>query len=206
MKKYELTERGKIIICVILVLLIFILPATIFAVKAWSNAPPPEDPPRSSAPEPEDTVVSDRPLPDGSGFNPLDPAENENGEQGSFDPPVNDAIGEPEFGPLNLDLAGGTMQFRFSPELQDSLDDDTISMLGEFIKSPMNTDRTQIVVEMPQLSEDNTSLLITAITEAFAMHGVRQEALAYVALQTNPDEDERSFEVKVAFLPKGDQK
>ena len=206
MTNYELTERGKIIIAVILVLLLLVLPSTILVVLAWDNTPPPvNDPPQTSEPEPDpdsdSSVISDRPLPDGSGFNPDDTTLNENGESGSFDPapelPGDVPVYMPVYGPVSIDRNEGTMLFLFAPGIQDTLDDKTVSMLGEFVTSPKNTIDTVILIEIPLLPEEDTNTLISAIAEAFAKHGVSQSELAYIVYQTDTDED--AYVVTLSF-------
>jgi len=240
-----LTERGKIIICVVLVLLIFIIPATVFAVRAWSSpAPPPAEPPSSSVPEPDDSVISDGPLPDGSGFDPHEPSEPDEGEQGSFDPvqePPDDPSQEPaegsgqepgeepgedpahepdddqpedpddppqepgqeqpeqspEVGPVDINRSEGTMSFTFAPGLQDALDADSAAMLSSFLSSPKNTKDAEIIVEIPQLSIYDRTALISAVTNAFASHGVTKDTLTFKTYQASPNDD--PVKVMMAF-------
>ena len=208
MRGYELTDRGKVIIAVLLVILIFVIPATILAVRAWAiSTPPPEDPRQSAEPLPlpaDDTPpeISNGPLPNGSGFNPLDPSDQDppqncDDESDLSDPPQDLPSSQPEYGQAELNLAEGTMIFVFAPDVHDSLDDTTVSMLGEFLTSPKNTHKTKVAVEMPNLSEEDTAALISALADAFAQHGVTQEKLVYLKHQTEPSE--RSFEVILSY-------
>ena len=207
MRGYELTDRGKVVIAVILVILIFVIPATILAVRAWaSSTPPPEDPRQTAEPIPlpadAPPEISNGPLPNGSGFNPLDPSNQDpsqdiNDETDLPDPPQDPPLSEPEHRPAELNLAEGTMLFIFAPDEQDTLDDQVASMLGEFLTSPHNTLKAKIAVEMPNISEEDTSALISALSDAFAQHGVTQEKLVYAKNQTEPVE--RFFEVKLSY-------
>ena len=200
MRGYDLTERGKIIIAVILVTLIFVIPALVLAVNAWNNTPEtPEDPPQTETPEDPQSGISNGPLPDGSGFTPVETPKPENGEQGSFDPPLDppEEMPVPEFGPVGIDQSAGTMSFMYAPDMQESLDGDTISMMGEFVSSPKNTAESQIIVELPDLSDDETSVLINAIADAFAQHDVVRDVLSYVV--SPADSNERIFEVNLSF-------
>ena len=197
MHSYEVTERGKIIIAILIVLIIFVIPAIVLAVNAWNNSPPIDDPPHSTAPEPDNSSISDRPLPDGSGFNPPDPPESSNGEQGSFDP-IGDGPEVSEFGPVGFSRSAGTMSFKFHPDLQNTLDSDTLVMIGEFITSPKNTADSMIAVEMPQISGDELSKLTKAIIDAFATHDVPLEKLDFTNSLSNSNE--RSIEVRLHFF------
>ena len=227
MKSYELTERGKIIIAVILVILLLVLPSTILAVRAWAgSAPPPDDQPVTAVPLPatpdDDLPEIPEPLPDGSGSDPLeheddltddpaddeaddptddpvgepedqDPPQGDNGETGSSDTPEE----QQEYGPVSLDISKGTMVFIFSPALQDTLDPETTAMLGEFITSPKNKTDTQIVVEMPDLSQEDTTTLVSAVTKAFAQHEIPRKDLVFKTLQTEAKGG--PFEVMLSF-------
>ena len=227
MKNYELTERGKIIIAVIMVILLVVLSFTILAIRAWAgSAPPPDDPPVTAVPLPASPDIAapetSEPLPNGSGFNPLEPTddpddepaddpvdepadepadeptnqdlpESDNGESGSYDPTHD----EQKFGPVSLNLSKGTMVFIFSPDLQDALDDETTAMLGEFITSPKNTAGTQITVEIPNLSEEDFIATKDAVVKAFALHGVTQKDLVFTILRTGADGI--YFEIMLSF-------
>jgi len=211
---YEVTERGKITAAIVIVLLLFIIPAIIITAFAWSNpAHSPENPPQINDPDP---IINNTPLPDGSGFNPDDPAENGYGEQGEYNPPPETpAPPEPsptpspeeipappdqpqETGPVSINRSAGTMSFMFSPEKQDALDADTVSMIADFITSPRNTSNSQVSAEIPVLSNSDTSVLKSAITEAFAEHGISQSRISFATYQS--DSSNNSFEVKLSFI------
>jgi len=200
-----LTDRGKILLAILLVALIFVLPAVILAINAWSGgASPPDNPSHSVDPQESPPGISNGSLPEGSDFTPQDPPESGNGEQGSFDPPIDPVVDPPKYGPINLNLSAGTMLFLFSPELQDAIDEDTVTMIGDFLKSPRNTSNARIAVEMPQIPDDDMTNLISAITSAFSEHDIPLEKLAFAAFQTTSVEE--SFEVKLLFFVDSYQK
>jgi len=201
---YELTERGKIIIAVVLALLVFVIPSTVLVVLAWDRPPPlPDDLPITAEPIPipaEDAPKnSDRPLPDGSGFNPNDNPEEDNNQQDPADPLKDHPCELPVYEPASVDLSEGTMVFLYWPNQQKTLDDDILLMIGEFLTSPKNTDTSLILAEIPLLSEDDTTTLISAIADAFADYDVTQRKLAYAVYQSETDEP--FFEVTLSFIP-----
>jgi len=200
MKGYEFTERGRIII-VVLVIALLVLPAAVVSVRAFSNLPVDDDPgqyiadsgpadPEATEPPSDDTED----LPDSdSTLDPCKiPPQDEDGEQGSFDPPIEpplspDHTDEDEpvdediyIGPVDINVPAGTMSFAFSPELQDTVDTETISMIGDFLRSPGNTRNSIIVVHIPDLSGTEKDILVNAVVEAFAQHGVARDDLSYV--------------------------
>ena len=77
MHSYELTERGKIAVAIILVLILLLIPAAILSIMAWASQP--VEPPDDSSVIPPDNPTTDvinGPLPtDGSGFDPPPPTE-----------------------------------------------------------------------------------------------------------------------------------
>jgi len=209
MQNYELTERGKIIIAVIIAVLLLVLSVAILAV--WNSSPPAEDPPQAYAPEPEpeeSPTISDRPLPDGSGLDPLEPEGDVDDEPGVSEPPEEtqpETPAEPlEIGPISLDRQEGVMYFAFSPELQDSLDDDTVAMLGEFISSPKNTGNIQIAIEMPNLPDDERATLVKALSDALAQHSNKQYDFVYITYRSGAEN--RTFEVRLSFLTVSNRK
>jgi len=232
MKGYEFTDRGKFIV-VVLVIALLIIPATVIAFRIWSSSPPqiPDDPNHQIAqPTPDGTpsenpepVVTASPPPDGGEPDPVDPPGEGNGEQGSFDPPVeppddsddpddpddstdtddpgDDEVSseQPEIGPVSISRHAGTMKFMFSPELQDSLDSDTVSMLGDFIALPGNTTNSIILVEIPNLPAEKNSVLTSAITNAFSQLGIARRNLSFETYRS--DSNDRSFEIRLSFTP-----
>ena len=230
MKGYEITERGKIAIAVVIAILMIVL-AIILALRFLNGSAPPfynQNQPL----EPEQVYtppeISSTPSPEDIDVNPDETQEN--GEQGSFDPPQEpvedpdeDATQEPseeaeepedetdaedasESGSENglqtngepsLNRSAGTMSFRFSPSSQDSLDDATVAMIGDFLDSPRNTTNTRIVVSMPQLPEVETSKIIAAVTEAFAQKGVAQRDLAFTTYSLSSGNS--SYEIRLSF-------
>ena len=209
MNNYELTDRGKIIIAVVLIAILLVLSSVVLSLGYCSGTSPPDNPPQTSAtptPGEDDPTISNTPLPTpGSGVDPSaptptptptpdDPSQGGDGNGGNGDGYGDDY---PEFGPVGLNLAEGTMQFIFAPAIQEALDEETTTMLGEFLASPKNTPDAKVQVEMPNLSEDDTEHLLLAVTSAFSNYDINVNEIVYVK---NPVEaDGSSFEVKLSF-------
>jgi len=232
LKGYEITDRGKIIVAVVLVVVI-LTTAVVLAVRALNgNGSPynPEGPPQIVDPGPGDDDPHDDPNGDpinGDGPDSPYPPGTENGEQVTGDPPTEppvDPNGEtgddptdepggdavdgpgdgpvqipPEVGPVSINRTEGTMSFMFAPSVQNTLDSNSSLMLKEFIDSPMNTQDTQLVVEMPHLSESEVTTLIRAITSAFSEYGVAQRDITFLVYQPDTTSDSIVYEVRMSF-------
>ena len=225
MTGYEFTERGKVII-VVLVISLLIIPAAVIAFRVWSDSQTPDDPgdhisqptPGNPGSDEQEPDVTESPPPEDNGQDPVEPPGEGNGEQGSFDPPVDppddtddlddpDDTGEevppvepdtPEIGPIGINLNAGTMEFMFAPELQDALDDDTFVMFGDFITSPRNTRNSIILVEMPSLSTTENAAITSAITSAFSQYGIPRRDLSFETYQS--DTAGNSFAIMLTFI------
>jgi len=259
LKSYELTERGKVAIAVLLGLLVLLVPTVVVLSQLFGFGQSVSDnPPHTVATPPnliDDMDTSDEPLPEGSGSDPSDSTDqdshqsgkgdaedangehephndehgsgDDNSEQGSGDAgqdsddedsiqgsngngdsgenndsnvsePLDSPSDTSPIGPVGINRAEGTMSFRFSPEQQDSIDDDTIAMLGEFILSPRNINNAQIRVEVPSLSDSDRLTLKAAIVDAFASHGISERRLVFSATPTSPSLD--SYEIRLSFI------
>jgi len=237
MTGYEFTERGKVII-IVLIIAILVIPASVIAFRVWSSSSSSDDnshqvsqqTPDGSQHNEQEPVVTESPPPGDTGFDPVDPPGGGDNEHGSFDPPVEppeepdepddpddpgdpddtdtpgDPGGEeqppepdmPEIGPISIDRSAGTMHFMFAPELQESLDADTITMLGDFITSPRNTRDSKILIEIPVLPAAQTTALTLAIADAFSQYGISQRSLTFEAYQA--DLTNSSFEIIMYFI------
>jgi len=148
--------------------------------------PPVEPPDGTDTPDDPDDPTD--PADPGDTTDPTDPDD-----QG--DPPVE----PPEIGPVGINRHAGTMQFMFAPEHQDSLDSDTISMIGEFITSPRNTGDSIILVKIPKLTAEKSSVLTSAINSAFSQHGIDRRKLSFEIYQ--PVSSDSPFEIMMSFTP-----
>jgi len=208
---YELTERGKIIIAVALVFLLLVIPSAIIAFRTMSQPSEPSGDQGLSTPEQLPPIVSEEPPPDESGAYPPqspDPQDpHQPPEQPEDIPPESQTRPEPpteqlppEYGPTGGDPSQGTLSFLFSPDLQDDLDDETMSMLSEFLQSPRNTPDSQILVELPQLERETMEKIVIAVNSALASYGVSVQRVAVVI---DPNElPQGAFEVHLSFQQK----
>ena len=207
MNKYEITERGKIIIAVIVVAILIVLSIIVISISSCSGTSPPADPPQAYDPTPgdDDPTISNTPLPTpGSGFDPITPTPEPTPTPDPATPPPGgngngNGYGDnyPEFGPVGLNLTEGTMLFIFAPSVQETLDEETVSMLKEFLTSPKNTPEAKVQVEMPNLQEDDTEHLLLAVASAFSNYNVNVNEIVYVKNATEVDGS--SFEVSLSF-------
>jgi len=218
MKGYEFTKRGLAII-VILVIALIALPISVISVRALSGSPDDDHPGiYTPTPEPGDEPGNE---PDGesgngsgegSGNGSEEEPGNEPGEEpgnepdsepgngpgeGSGNGPEEEPGNEPEPGPIDINVDAGIMSFMFSPEMQDSIDTETVSMMGDFLKSPENTRASRIVARIPNLDESDSVIVIDAIAGAFAQYGVSQNRLSYVIYPAGTGDN--VFEISFSF-------
>jgi len=222
---YEFTERGKITLALIAVIMLFIIPAVIIAVMAWRNVPAPinnETPPSNitetdsngTNPNESDPIISNSPPPTETDSE-SEPEENESDnlqEHGNGEdyPQDNHESGEAtielphcdipegiEVGPISINRTAGTMSFSFAPEYQNTLDDETMSMISDFITSPRNTPNSKLIIEIPNLPESDSQNLISALVDAFSPYGIRQDNISYVVNQSTYVES--TVEVNLTF-------
>ena len=210
MHEYELTERGKIVIAALIVLLLFVL-SGILMYKAWANqsSAPPADPNSEShgalSPSPYETppVISDSPPPTGGVFTPpviSTPSEpSGNDVQGSEETPDTPELTKPpDSGLIDCDPSEGTLSFLFSPDRQSELDNEIISAFGDLLSSLNNTRDSMIAVETPPLSDSDTEKLMDAVADAFVAHGIPARRLTWIMRPY--DNAGETFEVKLYFV------
>jgi len=226
MSKYELTARGKGILAVLIVILIglptfFIVRAIDFSdtddSATLSNGTPSDDAYSNTYDNDAEATPAPTPTPTPTPTPPPEEEINEP-EYEDLDPPddylENDYEDDdediepsynneetlqdtPTYGPVNFNPSSGTLSFLFTPALHNSLDDETVRLLGDLLTSPMNTPEHQIVVEFPIISGDSAEVLRTAVEGAFVAHNVDSRNLVFYVSQTHADE--QTFEVNLSF-------
>ena len=199
MESYELTDRGKIVITVVIVVLLLFLPAAILLYTAMTGQPSqPSDDLASQAsvapptPLPEQTPqppITESPPPNGGGFNPTDVSPPENVQSPPRSP-------DPEESALNP--IEGTLSFLFSPNLHSAMSANVSLLLDEFLTSPKNKPGSIIAVETPQLSLETSEKLISIIGSALSIRGIPQNRIEYIENQTVPEGS--FFEVSMSYI------
>ncbi|MCL2821015.1 MAG: hypothetical protein FWD38_09375 [Oscillospiraceae bacterium] len=180
MRGYVLTERGKLLVAMLIVLFV-ILPSVVFIVRASSRGTSATGTPHGSAEAPKNT-------PDLMQFLPAN-EEDDKDEPETVTPSLT--------GPISFDLDEGEMIFLYMPDSQDTLDDATISKIGELLGSPKNTSDTKIAIEIPQLSDSDAGNLTSAVINAFEINHVPLSEIVFLVNRTEPDA--KIFEVKISF-------
>jgi len=177
---YVLTERGKLLVAMLIVLLI-VLPTIIITVWAVSREMPPSEPTTGS----DETVQNDSSLasPEPVG----DPTSD--APSTSQEAPDNDTVA--------FDYSAGTMTFQFAPDSQTELNDSTVAKINELLTSPKNTNDAQIAVEIPQLPDEETAALTNAIITAFADLEVSLSKVVFFVY--TPDSGISTFDVNISF-------
>ena len=97
-----------------------------------------------------------------------------------------------------VDAVEGKLSFQFSTDTQSSLDTDTASLLGTFLRSPKNTRDSYIIVEMPQLQAEEAERLVAAVVTAFAGQGVSEQRLAFS--MNSSEKPAGAFEVNIYYV------
>jgi len=157
--QYVLTERGKLALAT-LIMFFLVMPSLIVVVWILSRDTSPNDPTYDShyAEQSEDDQ---------------NPSASDTGS--NQDPSLS--------GPIAFDSDAGIITFLFTPGLQTTLDDSTISMIELLLDSPVNTAKSKIAVEIPRLSDDDTAVVTTAIIDVFNEFGVLLSDLVFYVYQ-----------------------
>ena len=216
MHGYELTDRGKILVTIVLVVLLLLVPSVILLYTAMSSqaAEPDGSPeayesgiPPPSAAEPSDIGNTNTPPPTGGGFSQPDisPAEGGDGSDGSDGDGNGNGNGDgrevpPAQGAAQpvYDAERGVLSFYFYPEAQETLDDDTASLLRVFLGSAGNAPGSVIAVEIPRSLAGGGEKAILAITGAFAGMGIPEDRLSYATY--SDEESEAPQTINLSFI------
>jgi len=179
---YVLTERGKILVAMLVVLFLIIPSVIIFIYTSSQNTH------HDESPDVSNNIHQ----------NGTEPASSEHTSETASPPDETQALSnESSADSVSLDIEAGRMTFLFAPETQAAIDDNTSSMIGQLLASPKNTDDSKIAVEIPQLTDDETAKLTTIILNAFISHGIQLSDIVFFVYL--PESDEAPFEIKISF-------
>ena len=202
MDGYELTDRGKILIAIIVAVILILLSGILVFKTLAGNSPKSPDNYESEASgasppslvEPTPPEITKSPPPNGGGFNPPD-ATPPNGDE---DPGGQAPQQPPENSQNNVDPSEGTLSFLFSPDQQNALNAEILSMFDAFLSSPKNTRDNIIMIEMPRVSDEDAEKLMAAVVNAFAVYNVGEQRLAFSTSAAEPSGG--SFAVSLYYI------
>ena len=187
LRGFELTERGKITLAVLIVIPILIL-SIILAVITLSrktNEPPPDT---SKQPQIPEMIVTQPEPPDNGGFPPPEETEQPGEEPNEPTEPVEEEPDDddPESTPViaignpTVNLTAGRFSFFFSMNNQTSLDRQTSTLLDTFLTSPKNVPDSKIAIETPKLSTDDTKSFISIMTSALGERNIESQRIVHI--------------------------
>jgi hypothetical protein len=191
MQRYILTERGKFLVAILVIVIFLLLPAMIIAIWALTReAETTHLPPDTNGIYQNGTgSFSPEPPPIDTPDPSLNLPNDDNNESTHPDTSLDDLVA--------FDLEAGTMTFLFTPNQQDALDSNVDTKLGELLTSLKNTNNAKIAVDIPQLPDTDTAILTTAILDAFTKHEVPLGDIVFFVYQ--PDPDVQTFEIHISF-------
>lgn len=203
MRDYELTDRGKILIAVVIAVLFLLIPAGILVFSAFADRPPNEPDAEASGAPPASNVEADpsqplnSPPPTGGDFNPPDVQPTESGDSQTD---VKDPADPVDAGlVIGGNPSEGTLSFLFLPGASDTLDDETLAALDMFVSAPWNSDKNRIVVELPHAPGNAEDMVISAIISAFSERGILEQRLVFIV---SPDSMEDGLiTVNMYYVP-----
>ena len=189
MHSYELTERGKIALAILIAIVILTV-SIILAVLTFRNnaseTTPPEVANNISAPdlneiepqppEPGGFTPSDDSSDEPSDYTPeIDPLDEYSNDYSNIDNQRPNNIGNP-----TVNLTTGRFTFFFSLNIQTSLDYETGLMLDKFLTSPRNIPSSIIAIETPKLSNEDTTSFMSVITGALGERKIDSERITHI--------------------------
>ena len=179
MRRYSLTERGKFVVALLLIVLLLGVTVLIFVGEAFTQKEAPTDSLHNFASDEPAQEIAQAQAPQNS----------DNDESTPLAPALTNTV--------NADFDAGTMTFFFTPNAQTSLDENTVSVIGELLLSPKNTEDSTIVVEIPQLDDDDMAVLTTAVINAFSAHEVPLSDIVFIIYQ--PEPDTQTFKINISL-------
>lgn len=180
MQGYVLTERGKLLVAMLIVLLL-VLPSLIFVIWSVSKNNPDEE---GNTPTGSYQNGSEAPGSDASASASKDSYGQDGDNPNSDIPQISSGS---SINPVLFDLDEGKMSFLFNPDKHNNLDSDTTAAIGFLLTSPKNTEDTIFAVEIPQLTDEKTAIVTTAVLNAFELNNVSVNDVIFFVYQPEPD-------------------
>ena len=190
MQRYVLTERGKYLIAIIIVFLVLIT-TLVYVIRLIPQSP--AEPSIGTNGDNQDGLESDDPgeNPDVTPEPTPTPPGGDDNVQETPDPSLS--------GPIYFSLDAGVLAFLFTPHVQDKIDENTDSLIGELLTSPKNDEDAKISVEVPQLPDDDKTILTAAIINSLNLYDILLSDIIFFTYQ--PEPDIQTFEIKISILP-----
>ena len=190
MQRYVLTERGKLLIAMLIMLVLFLTSLTL-VIWLFTRDSAPENTFNGSSDIPQNNISfsSSEPSPDIPYDSPQVSSSGETSEPLSPDSSL--------AGPIAFDFDAGLLTFLFTPDSQTAVDEDSVSKIGELLKSPKNERGAKIAVEIPQLSDDDTALITAAIIDAFEVYNIPLSSVVFFVYQ--PEPNLKTFAISISF-------
>ena len=219
MRNFELTERGKIVLAVIIVIPILIL-SIILAILAFSG-----DPPNPSSPDAKNEGLTQDQIeiliepPDNGGFPPPDDEDEFASQQPpdiAVDPSDNDAPDEADdnnnedtdlpddIGSPTVNLTAGTFTFYFSINHQSAPDRESLILLDMFLSSSKNKPDSIIAIITPRLSADDNTAFMTIMTSVLGERNIPSDRIMQIIDPAIPLGE--FFEINMSYIDKPETK
>lgn len=231
MNKFEMTERGKIVIAIILVTVLLVIPTIIILISVSSCSRADQLGIQMAFVQPDELLDDElllteesTPLPDiGIVFSPTSINTGTQGasvQKAETDPEDSTAITpsstqsgtgnendevEAEPGPTGLNIGEGTMSFLFFPDEQSAFDAATLTSFREFLTSSKNTSDSLIRVQVPNISDADEQIFMSALLSAFSANNLSESRLLLVKSSSRITESH--FEASLSYtVPNTSQK
>jgi len=179
--RYILTERGKFLVAL---LVAFVLVLSLVVLTVWALS-------RNSS---LNNASQNNSVSGDSGDNSENPYNSSQGSSGSTG---SESLDPSLSGPIGFDLDEGLLLLLFSPDKQNALDNESVSLIGELLKSPMNIRGTKIAIEIPRASDEDTAKITTAVLDAFSTYDVSVNNIQFYIYE--PETNIRTFLINISF-------
>jgi len=190
-QKYALTERGRLLIAMI-IMFILILPSLIIVFWLFTQNSSSNESNHSSNAVSQNNIDTT----DSESAHDTAPDSSQAATHGDNDGSL--SKDQSLSGLRAFDIDAGVIKFLFTPDSQTALDDDTTSTIGQLLASPKITNDSKVTVEIPQLSDDKMAIITTAIIDAFNSLNVPLSEIVFFVYE--PDPDIETYEIRMSII------